>query len=620
MTPSPASAPLPQPDVACLRALAERLRAAQFTPAGLRALWGVDADAALQRNNATPARLRLRGRSEPQAVLAGLFVLRVPQPVTAVRAALGEELCDALTESGLLVQIAGTAPALGAGLPLVRAAAPGAAGAGAAARSDSSSVPAAQDDPAPSAARPAASPPRLMSRLALTPYAVPTGVPRGQCPGDETVWLFSDHGTLTRSEPVSDDFVLGLGGAGRTLAEITPRHRVHSALDLGTGCGIQAILLARHADRVVATDFSIRALHLAALTAQLNGVEESIEFRLGSLFDPVPESFDLIVSNPPFVITPQGRDGQLEYRDGGMEGDGIMRTLLAQTPGHLRPDGHAVFLGNWEYGPDTVDPTGRVGDAQTSIMVIERERLDPVAYAETWIRDGGVARATQRWAADTEAWLADFASRSVDRIGFGWVRMHRLPGEASELGATAPGAGAEAGAGADSGTGPAAGSRPGSATGSEAGTAGNDDGNPGSDAAVRHFEELDQPLGANAAGIAAHLDTRLAMLEWLAAADDAELAETAFVRSGDVTEHRHFMPGQEAPTMITIEQGTGFARTFSSDAALSGFLGVADGSLTLGAVAAALSGLLEVEESALRAQLIAQVRTLVPAGVVYPQV
>ncbi|QCP06376.1 class I SAM-dependent methyltransferase [Brevibacterium sp. CS2] len=510
------------------------------------------------------------------------------------------------------------APALGAGLPLVRAAAPGAAGAGAAARSDSSSVPAAQDDPAPSAARPAASPPRLMSRLALTPYAVPTGVPRGQCPGDETVWLFSDHGTLTQSEPVSNDFVLGLGGAGRTLAEITPRHRVHSALDLGTGCGIQAILLARHADRVVATDFSIRALHLAALTAQLNGVEESIEFRLGSLFDPVPESFDLIVSNPPFVITPQGRDGQLEYRDGGMEGDGIMRTLLAQTPGHLRPDGHAVFLGNWEYGPDTVDPTGWVGDAQTSIMVIERERLDPVAYAETWIRDGGVARATQRWAADTEAWLADFASRSVDRIGFGWVRMHRLPGEASELGATAPGAGSEVGTGTEAGT---ANSHAGTANAdSEAGTAGNDDGNPGSDAAVRHFEELDQPLGANAAGIAAHLDTRLAMLEWLAAADDAELAETAFVRSGDVTEHRHFMPGQEAPTMITIEQGTGFARTFSSDAALSGFLGVADGSLTLGAVAAALSGLLEVEESALRAQLIAQVRTLVPAGVVYPQV
>ncbi|MGW9827514.1 methylase of polypeptide subunit release factors [Brevibacterium pityocampae] len=601
MTPSPASAPLPQPDVACLRALAERLRAAQFTPAGLRALWGVDADAALQRNNATPARLRLRGRSEPQAVLAGLFVLRVPQPVTAVRAALGEDLCDSLTESGLFVEIAGVAPALSAGMPLVRPVAPGSAATNAATQGDSDSTSSAQGDSTPSAARPTASPPRLMSRLALTPYAVPAGVPRGQRPGDETVWLFSDHGTLTQSEPVSDDFVLGLGGAGRTLAEITPRHRVHSALDLGTGCGIQAILLARHADRVVATDFSIRALHLAALTAQLNGVEESIEFRLGSLFDPVPESFDLIVSNPPFVITPQGRDGQLEYRDGGMEGDGIMRTLLAQTPGHLRPDGHAVFLGNWEYGPDTVDPTGWVGDAQTSIMVIERERLDPVAYAETWIRDGGVARATQRWAADTEAWLADFASRSVDRIGFGWVRMHRLPGEASELGATAPGAGAEAGAGAAG------------AENSAAGTS-------GSAAAVRHFEELDQPLGANAAGIAAHLDTRLAMLEWLAAADDAELAETAFVRSGDVTEHRHFMPGQEAPTMITLEQGTGFARTFASDPALSGFLGVADGSLTLGAVAAALSGLLEVEESALRAQLIAQVRTLVPAGVVYPQV
>lgn len=598
--------------------LAKLLRASQFTPTGLRALWGVDADAALQRNNATPARLRLRGRTEPQAVLAALFVLRVPQPVTAVRAALGEELCDSLTESGLFVEIAGVAPALSAGMPLVRPVAPGSAATGAATQGDSGSTSSAQGDSTPSAARPTASPPRLMSRLSLTPYAVPAGVPRGQRPGDETVWLFSDHGTLTQSEPVSDDFVLGLGGAGRTLAEITPRHRVRTALDLGTGCGIQAILLARHAEHVVATDFSMRALHLAALTAQLNGVEEIIEFRLGSLFEPVPESFDLVVSNPPFVITPQDRDDHLEYRDGGMEGDGIMRTLLAQTPGHLRPDGHAVFLGNWEYGPDTVDPTGWVGDAQTSIMVIERERLDPVAYAETWIRDGGVARATQRWAADTEAWLADFAARSVDRIGFGWVRMHRLPDEASELGSKASGAGSEAGTGTEAGT---ANSHAGTVNADfEAGTAGTDAETSGSAAAVRHFEELDQPLGANSAGIAAHLDTRLAMFEWLAAADDAELAETAFVRSGDVTEHRHFMPGQESPTMITLEQGTGFARTFASDPALSGFLGVADGALTLGAVAAALSGLLEVEESALRAQLIAQVRTLVPAGVVYPQV
>lgn len=596
MTPSPASTPLPRPADSDLRALAELLRASQFTPAGLRALWGVDADAALQRSNASPARLRLRGRTEPQAVLAGLFVLRVPQPVAAVRAALGAELCDALTEAELLVQIAGMAPALDAGASGGRAAAP------------------------------AAAPPRLMSRLALTPYAVPTGVPRGQRPGDETVWLFSDHGTLTQSEPVSDDFVLGLGGAGRTLAEITPRHRVGTALDLGTGCGIQAILLARHADRVVATDFSIRALHLAALTAQLNGVEDTIEFRLGSLFDPVPEAFDLVASNPPFVITPQGRD-HLEYRDGGMEGDGIMRTLLAQTPAHLRPDGHAVFLGNWEYGPDTVDPTGWVGDAQTSIMVIERERLDPVAYAETWIRDGGVARATQHWAADTEAWLADFASRSVDRIGFGWVRMHRLPDEASEPASTAPGTGPEVGTGPDASAGHAENADPEASvpSGREPGESGGaapamDAEAPGSAAAVRHFETLDQPLGANAAGIAAHLDARLAMFEWLSAANDAELAATAFVRSGDITEHRHFMPGQESPTMITIEQGTGFARTFASDPALSGFLGVADGSLTLGAVAAALSELLEVEEPALRAQLVDQVRLLVPAGVIYPQV
>lgn len=513
--------PLPAPAPTSLHELAEVLQKVQFTPAGLRGLWGVEADAALQRNNAAPARWQIRGLLSPRAVLAGLFVLAVPQPTGAVEQALGTELTGALRTAGLL-------------------------------------MPEGDDRPL------------LASRWALTPYAVPAGVPRGQRPGDETIWLFSDHGTLTRPDPVPGDFVLGLGGAGRTLAETTPRQPVASALDLGTGCGIQAVLLARHAVQVVATDVSARALHFAAMNAQLNHVASRIEFRCGSLFGPAPESFDLVVSNPPFVITPQGRTDALQYRDGGLPGDVIMRTLLEQAPHHLNPDGHAAFLGNWELGTTRADLTGWVQDAGTSLMVIERERLDPAAYAETWIRDGGVPRASARWNADTEAWLSDLAAREVETIGLGWLRLHR----ASDPDPTHP--------------------------------------------ALRHCEALDQPLGANPLGVAAHLDTRLAMLEWLAGAADAELAATAFILSGDVTEHRHFIPGQEAPTMITIEQGTGFARTFASDPALSGFIGVADGSLTLQAVSDALAKLLAADAPALQARLISQVRILVPAGVLYP--
>ncbi|MFD1572687.1 50S ribosomal protein L11 methyltransferase [Agromyces cerinus subsp. nitratus] len=53
-------------------------------------------------------------------------------------------------------------------------------------------------------------------------------------------------------------------------------------LDLGTGCGIQAMHASRFADRIVATDISERALEIARLNLVLNGID-GVELRLGSL-------------------------------------------------------------------------------------------------------------------------------------------------------------------------------------------------------------------------------------------------------------------------------------------------------------------------------------------------
>ena len=143
--------------------------------------------------------------------------------------------------------------------------------------------------------------------------------------------------------------MLGVGGASLTLSGLMLQRPVDSALDLGTGCGIQALHASRHARRVVATDISRRALALAALNAELNGVT-GIEFRHGDLFDPVAgERFDHIVSNPPFVITPRTEGvPAYEYRDGGMVGDGLVERFVRECGEHLTPGGVAQLLGNWE--------------------------------------------------------------------------------------------------------------------------------------------------------------------------------------------------------------------------------------------------------------------------------
>ncbi len=123
---------------------------------------------------------------------------------------------------------------------------------------------------------------------------------------DRSLWVLSDQapgldGPMTR---VADYHVLGITPAATSLAQLTLREPVGRALDLGTGCGVQALHLAAHCDAVIATDINPRAVWMAAFNASLNDLS-TIELRTGYFFTPVRgETFDLITTNPPFVISP----------------------------------------------------------------------------------------------------------------------------------------------------------------------------------------------------------------------------------------------------------------------------------------------------------------------------
>jgi methylase of polypeptide subunit release factors len=102
---------------------------------------------------------------------------------------------------------------------------------------------------------------------------------------------------------------------------------------------VQALLAAPHCERVVATDLNERALAFAECNATLNGVT-NIEFRAGSFFEPVHgECFDLVLSNPPYVISPET---ELIFRDSGKPGDTVSAELVAELPGHLVAQGYAT--------------------------------------------------------------------------------------------------------------------------------------------------------------------------------------------------------------------------------------------------------------------------------------
>ena len=241
---------------------------------------------------------------------------------------------------------------------------------------------------------------------------------------DENEYLVvSDLDSDTRPGPVRHDHVLGIGQASITLARAVIRERADAVMDLGTGCGIQALHAFSHSGSIVATDTNPRALALAGATARLNG--QHWDLRAGSLFEPVTdEQFDLIISNPPFVIGTGAQ--QYIYRDSGIAGDGMCEALVRGVPAHLKPGGTAQLLANWIVR-DGADWRERVGGwvygTGCDAWVVQREMADPAEYIALWLKDAGeVGGDAERTAA---AWLDYFAAEQVAGIGMGMITMRR---------------------------------------------------------------------------------------------------------------------------------------------------------------------------------------------------
>jgi hypothetical protein len=220
---------------------------------------------------------------------------------------------------------------------------------------------------------------------------------------------------------VHPDQVLGVGAASLTLAAATPRRNVGRTLDLGAGCGIQALLAEDHSSAVVATDRNPRAVTFTRLAAALNDVD--LDAREGSLLEPVAgEEFELVVSNPPFVVSPGAR---YTYRDSGLDGDEVCRRLVHGLPAVLAHDGVAVLLVNWlhvegEDGDERVrrwfDGTGCDG------WVVQRELAAPADYVTAWLRDTDEG---ERFDALYDEWMDWFESGRVDAVAFGVLAMRR---------------------------------------------------------------------------------------------------------------------------------------------------------------------------------------------------
>ena len=128
------------------------------------------------------------------------------------------------------------------------------------------------------------------------------------------------------------------------------------------------------------------------------------------------------------------------------------------------------------------------------------------------------------------------------------------------------------------------------------------------------FVHLDEVGGPVAQPMGPHVLAGIRARTWLAEHGDDELLSVAWTAAPDVTEERHSRPGDTDPSVILLRQGGGLRRTVRLDTAGAALLSVCDGSLPAGAAIAAIAQLLDVEEDALRPDLVALLRELVADG------
>lgn len=470
-----------------------------FTVDAVHAVLGDDAWYALARGETTPGRLATADGGR-LSTLIRLFQLQVPIGRAAAETVFGE-LLGPLTGAGLLTASAG----------------------------------------------------EIRAAVDVRPY------------GDEDHdwWVVCDltPGLDGRLSPMDPAYVLGISEASSSLAQLTSRGEIDSALDLGTGCGVQSLHLSSHAARVVATDVNPRALAMARLTARLNEIE--LDVRDGSLFEPVAgERFDLIATNPPFVVSPPDGD-RLVYRETAFPGDDVVRHVVQGAAAHLRDGGWCHVLAAWIHAEGEpweerlarwIEPTG------LDAWVVQRERADLATYAEMWLADGGHKGAPD-YVSRYERWMRWFADQGVEAMGFGWISLRKADRDVP---------------------------------------------------AVRIEEwagDVGQPMGP-------------ATVQWGSRVDALDVSDDVLAvpwqLADDATQVTYGAVGAEDPAAITVRLEHGPRRTARLDTIEAGLLSACDGELTAGQILDALATLLGQDRAELRASYAPVVRELIADGFLYP--
>jgi methylase of polypeptide subunit release factors len=248
---------------------------------------------------------------------------------------------------------------------------------------------------------------------------------------------------LVPGQEAPNEHVPGVHRPTVTLARLTVRTPVKRGLDLGTGNGVEAILMRPHVEHVVGSDVNARAIEFARFNGHLNRTPD-IDWRVGSWFAAMKdERFDVIACNPPYVISPAT---QYIYRDSGLEGDSVSEQVVREVAAHLTEGGYGTVTVSWAAEPADTEakPVRRwVAGTGCDAWILHYRTEDPLTTAKNWNEQDAVD--AESYGRVLDDWLAYYERLGITGIAYGavvlrrrtapanWSRVDPLPGGRLEV-------------------------------------------------------------------------------------------------------------------------------------------------------------------------------------------
>jgi hypothetical protein len=182
-------------------------------------------------------------------------------------------------------------------------------------------------------------------------------------------------------------------------------------------------------NEVSAIDCNARAVHFSRFNMHLNGLS-SVDFRVADFLQPrEARTFDLVLCNPPFVISP--RSDRL-HSDSGQPGDDLCRLLLRAAPQWLATGGHFQMVVNWaqQTGQDWRERlAGWCRGTGCDALLVYSHLQDAAEYALDRLQEAGLPPGEQ--AVEFERWMVYYREQEIEAIGFGLITLRRTDARAT---------------------------------------------------------------------------------------------------------------------------------------------------------------------------------------------